>query len=216
MDQSKKILEVNQAYKIYRGRPVIRNATFKLHAGECVLITGNNGSGKTTLLRLLTGTTLPTTGTVRLKKKLAVQYVPPKYILDTGMSAFQYLVLLTMVDGFSNAEAKKLCKELFVHYQLSGMEQIAVNRLSDGILRTMMLAQTLLRPCGLLALDAPFTGIDHDKQKIFYADMVKMKQQNTAILFTSLPSEREADEWQTAFVDKIWHIEHGEIKGDKY
>lgn len=215
MDQSKKILEVNQAYKIYWGRPVIRNATLKLHAGECVLITGSNCSGKTTLLRLLCGMMLPTTGTIRRQHKLSLQYVPPKYFINIGMPAFQFLVLLTMVDGFSSAEAKKLCKDLFAHYRLLGMEQTAVNRLSDGAFRTMMLAQTLLRPCELLVWDAPFTGIDYDTQQIFYADMMERKQQNTTFVFTSLPSEKEAGPWPASFIDRILRLEHGEIKGDR-
>lgn len=215
MDQSKKILEVNQAYKIYRGRPIIRNATLKLYAGECVLVTGSNCSGKTTLLRLLSGMMLPTIGTIRRQPKLSLQYVPPKYFMNIRMPAFQYLVLLTMVDGFSSAEAKRLCKNLFVHYGLSGMEQIAVNQLSDGTIRTMMLAQALLRPCELLVFDAPFTGIDCDTQKIFYEDMMERKRQNTTFVFTSLAPEKEMEECLASFVDRILYLEHGEIKGDR-
>jgi cobalt/nickel transport system ATP-binding protein len=47
------------------GRPVLRDVSFRIGAGERVVLVGVNGSGKTTLLRLLDGLVAPTGGEIR-------------------------------------------------------------------------------------------------------------------------------------------------------
>lgn len=210
MDEKEKILEAKEVYKIYRGHPIIRNMSLTLHAGECVLIMGANGSGKTTLLRLLSGTAQPTTGTVKLRPKLPMQYMPADLAKDVGLSAFQFLLSLARMDGYSRREADTVCKRMFTHYHLSGLENVSVKKLSDSMFRKLMLAQAMLKPCELLFLDEPFIGLDPDMRKMLFADMMALKQQNTAMLVTC-PMGSEIEGRDVLF-DKIWLIEHGEIK----
>ncbi|MBD5467188.1 MAG: ATP-binding cassette domain-containing protein [Lachnospiraceae bacterium] len=210
MNKKEKILEAKEVYKIYRGRPVIRKAALTLRAGECVLITGDNSSGKTTLIRLLSGMARPTMGTVWLHPELSKQFKPADVEKDIGLSAFAFLFSLAKVDGYSSQEAKTVCRAMFAHYHLSGLENVAVSKLSDSVYRKLMLAQAMLKPCDLLFMDEPFIGLDHDARKLLFADMMKLKQQNTAILMAC--SHRDEIEGWEALVDKIWHIEHGEIK----
>lgn len=210
MDEKEKILEAKQVYKIYKGRPVIRNVTLSLHAGECALITGESGSGKTTLLRLLSGTMQPTTGNIWLRPKLSKQYKPEGSFKKMELSAYQFLHSMAMVDGYSRHKAEDVCRRMFTHYRLSGAEHVAVSDLSDSMFRKLMLAQTMLKPCELLLLDEPFMGIDHEMREVLFADMIKLKQQNTAILMTC-PINCDG-EGREALADKIWHIKHGKIK----
>lgn len=206
------ILEAQDVYKIYRGRPVIRNTTLTLHAGECALITGDNDSGKTTLIRLLSGMTQPTLGTVWLRPKLSMQFKPADVEKNIGLSAFAFLFSLARVDGYSSQEAKTVCRAMFTHYRLSGLENVAVRKLSDSAYRKLMLAQAMLKPCDLLLLDEPFIGLDYNMRKLLVADLMKLKRQNTAILMTG--THRYKIEGCDALIDKIWHMEYGEIKGE--
>jgi lipopolysaccharide transport system ATP-binding protein len=50
---------------------VLRNVSFSVAAGESVGIIGRNGAGKSTLLKLITGTTQPSEGAVRVDGRLA-------------------------------------------------------------------------------------------------------------------------------------------------
>ncbi|MCM1103534.1 MAG: ATP-binding cassette domain-containing protein [Clostridium sp.] len=210
MDEKETILEAKQVYKIYRGRPVIRNATLRLHEGECVMVTGSSGCGKTTLLRLLSGTTRATLGNVWSRPRLSEQFMPANAAKDIRLSTFRFLVNMAMLDGYSRGEAERVCKALIAHYDLSGMEKAAIRELSDSMFRKVMIAQAMLKPCDLLFLDEPFIGLDQNMRNLLFEDMIRIKQQNTAILIACPPDDGVRG--KEALVDRVWHIEHGVVK----
>ena len=49
----------------------LRDVSFEIARGEILGLVGRNGAGKTTLLRLLTGVTLPTTGVIDVRHRMA-------------------------------------------------------------------------------------------------------------------------------------------------
>ncbi|MED7953005.1 ABC transporter ATP-binding protein [Streptomyces sp. BE303] len=60
------LLDVDRITKSFAGRQVVREVSFRLHAGETLGLVGESGSGKTTAARIVLGLERPDTGTVHL------------------------------------------------------------------------------------------------------------------------------------------------------
>src|SRR4029450_13198053 len=57
-------ISLNQVGKKFRDKWIFRNIDLDIKAGEKIAITGSNGSGKSTFLQLLSGYTIPSTGSI--------------------------------------------------------------------------------------------------------------------------------------------------------
>ncbi len=85
------VLQLDRVALRLGGRPVLRDVTLDLYAGEFVGVIGANGAGKTTLLRVILGLLRPESGSVEvLGRPLrhgnpAVGYVPQKLQFDPEM-----------------------------------------------------------------------------------------------------------------------------------
>ena len=64
MSAQRPLLEVRGATKRYAGVTAVENISFDIFPNEIVGLIGPNGAGKTTLINLITGTAIPTEGTI--------------------------------------------------------------------------------------------------------------------------------------------------------
>jgi len=60
------VIQLDRVTAEYHGRPVLRDVTLAIAAGERVALIGPNGAGKSTLLRVVTGLLTPAAGIVEL------------------------------------------------------------------------------------------------------------------------------------------------------
>ncbi|MFG2825657.1 dipeptide ABC transporter ATP-binding protein [Kitasatospora sp. NPDC048365] len=66
LPQGLPLVEVDGVSKAYGGRPVVREVSLRLAAGETLGLVGESGSGKTTVSRIVLGLEEPDSGAVRL------------------------------------------------------------------------------------------------------------------------------------------------------
>jgi branched-chain amino acid transport system ATP-binding protein len=64
------LLEVQGATKLYGGVAAVTDISFNVHPGEILGLIGPNGAGKTTLVNMISGTAVPTRGTIKFKGEL--------------------------------------------------------------------------------------------------------------------------------------------------
>ncbi len=155
------------------GRPVLRDASLQLSAGERVGLSGPTGSGKTTLLHLIVGLLRPAAGRlvvfsrerwteadfheVRCRAGLLFQDADDQLFCPTVLEdvAFGPLNL-----GVPRDEARRRVTHVLEQLDLAGYEGRITDQLSGGEKRLVALATVLAMEPEVLLLDEPTTGLD--------------------------------------------------------
>lgn len=174
-------IEVNDLAFHYENEPVLENISFKVDAGDFVMLTGENGAAKTTLLKNILGLLKPTKGNVKISDKnqngedLVVGYVPQQ--VASFNSGFPSTVLELVSSGRypRGRWFKKLTKEDKEHVRRSldsvGMwdqRNKKIGDLSGGQKQRISLARVFATDPDLFVLDEPTVGMDSDSRDQFY------------------------------------------------
>lgn len=160
---------------------VIRDVSFSLRRGECIALTGLNGSGKTTLLKLASGLARPSSGTVKRKEGITVQFVPDSFP-RLNVSARSILRHLAGVEGTGKALVTRRLDKLLDAFQLDEAADAPLRTYSKGMLQKVSVIQALLSGADLLLLDEPLSGQDWQSQDAFTELARGMLSQGTAML----------------------------------
>src|SRR5207247_4500358 len=127
------------------------------HAG----LVGPNGSGKSTLLKILAGLETPSSGTLALRKRLRLGYVPqdPSFAAENTVGAVLRGALAGRGLDEHEAEAR-----IAVTIGKSGLPEAAtpVSALSGGWRKRLAIARELVAEPELLLLDEPTNHLDVD------------------------------------------------------
>lgn len=165
-------------------RWALRNISFQVQAGEAVGIIGQNGAGKSTLLKILTGTTLPTEGSIQIGGRVAA-------ILELGMgfhpdfSGRQNAVLACQMSGILGEKIKTLLPEIESFSELGDYFDQPLRVYSTGMqMRLAFSTATVARPDILVVDEALSVGDAYFQHKCMRR-IRNYKQQGTTLLFVS-------------------------------
>jgi ABC transport system ATP-binding/permease protein len=154
------VLDLDGLSKGYDGRPLIRDFSTRLRAGERIGIVGPNGAGKTTLLRLITGEESPDAGEVKPGVNTRIAYYDQaRADLDPDAD------LLESVAGrqeWVEAGGRRVHVRTYLNSYLfpTDMHEQRVGSLSGGERNRLLLARLLLQDANLLILDEPTNDLD--------------------------------------------------------
>src|SRR6266851_4190269 len=169
------LLQVRDATKQYGGVMAVQNISFDLYAGEIVGLIGPNGAGKTTLINLITGTAVPTRGTIQLEGE-RLNGLKPHVISRKGISrTFQVVRPFANLTVLENAavgamfgskgdkrttrDAMKKADEMLAFVQLSARRDDPADTLPIGGRKRLELAKALAMEPKLLLLDEVMAGL---------------------------------------------------------
>jgi zinc/manganese transport system ATP-binding protein len=170
--QREEILAVDRVSVSFSGRPVLREVTFSLGAGEFCGLIGTNGAGKTTLLRTILGFQVPQAGRVRVGRTSdrgglpAIGYVPQKITLDPSMPVRARDVVALGLDdhrfglSFSTRKRQHLVAEMLAAVDAVKFADQRIGNLSGGEQQRVLIAHALIRRPRLLLLDEPLANLD--------------------------------------------------------
>ena len=111
---------------------VLDNIDLTIEKGEKVGIIGANGSGKSTMLKLISGILKPTSGTVRVKGKVA-PLIELSAGFDSELSVRDNIILYGVMLGYSQAEMIERTSLILKFAELEDYALVPVKGLSSGM-----------------------------------------------------------------------------------
>jgi lipooligosaccharide transport system ATP-binding protein len=163
--------------------------------GEIFGFLGPNGAGKTTTMKMITCVSPRTSGSLRvlgmdpdknpaeIKQRLGV--VPQETNLDPDFTCFGNLFYYSRYFDIPKDKAEKKADELLAFVQLQEKRDVAVEKLSGGMKRRLILARALVNNPDLLILDEPTIGLDPQARHLIWEKLRSLQAQGNTIVMTT-------------------------------
>ena len=163
---------------------VLQDINFTVSPGEAVGIVGMNGAGKSTLLKMITGTTMPTIGSVEMTGRVAA-------LLELGMgfhpdfTGRQNVYMAGQLLGYTVHEISTLMAEIEAFAEIGEYIDQPVRMYSSGMqVRLAFAVSTAARPDILIVDEALSVGDAYFQAKC-YQRIKNYKEQGTTLLLVS-------------------------------
>jgi len=206
------MIDIKSIYKTFnKGKPnqvdAVNGIDLHIGTGEFVVIIGSNGSGKTTLLNLISGSVIPTSGTVSIDGNDVTNmpdYKRSQWIARVFQNPLSGTASdLSILDNFRLAAIRTKPKGLSIgvneHFKKQVKEKIAtlgmgleskidqpMGTLSGGQRQALTLLMSIMDNCQVLLLDEPTAALDPRSAEVVMktADKLITDFKLTAILIT--------------------------------
>ena len=206
---------VDGLFKSYGDLEVLKGLDLEVNKGEFYALMGRNGSGKTTLTSIISCTSPPTKGSVKVQGydvvgkadevKRLIGYIPQENFSCSKLTGKENLVYFARLFGFSKKEARGLAAELLERVGLAGDADRRVVVYSGGMRKRLEVATALLPGIEVLLLDEPTTGLDPSARKEFLGMLRDVNEEGTTIfLVTHIGEDAEV-------ASRVGFIEGGKI-----
>jgi ABC-2 type transport system ATP-binding protein len=184
------VIEFNNLTKYYGDVKGCENINIKIKEGEIFGFIGPNGAGKSTTIRTMLSLIYPTSGSVTIFGKDAIEmgaevrkdigYLPSEIFYYDKMKVIQ---LLNYSASFYDHDCSAKIQEL------SEIMELDLNRriqdLSYGNKKKVGIVQGLLHSPKLIILDEPTSGLDPLMQQKFFKIIVDENKKGATVLFSS-------------------------------
>lgn len=188
-------IEAEDLRKSYGSTIAVDGISFTVKKGEIFGFLGPNGAGKTTTMKMITCVSPRTSGSLtvmdmdpdknpaEIKQRLGV--VPQETNLDPDFTCFGNLYYYSRYFDIPGELAEKKADELLEFVQLQEKRDVAVEKLSGGMKRRLILARALVNNPDLLILDEPTIGLDPQARHLIWEKLRSLQAQGNTIVMTT-------------------------------
>jgi lipopolysaccharide transport system ATP-binding protein len=162
----------------------LRDINFSIEKGEVLGIIGKNGAGKSTLLKILSKVTSPTTGSIKIKGRIAS-------LLEVGtgfhseLSGRENIFLNGAILGMTKAEIRRKFEEIVDFAGVKKYIDTPVKRYSSGMYVRLAFAVAAHLEPEILIIDEVLAVGDAEFQKKALGKMKDVSGQGRTVLFVS-------------------------------
>jgi lipopolysaccharide export system ATP-binding protein len=191
------MLRAEQLQKSYGARPVVRDFSFALNAGECVGLLGPNGAGKTTCFYMIVGLVGVDAGRILLdnedistwpmheRARRGIGYLPQEASVFRSLSVSDNLLaVLELRADLNRSQRLAECKQLLDELQITHIQKQKGQSLSGGERRRVEIARALAARPRFVLLDEPFAGVDPISVGEIQRIVAHLKDRGIGVLIT--------------------------------
>ena len=181
--------------KRYRDFTAVDSVSFEVRPGECFGLLGPNGAGKSTTIKMITCFSPVTHGSLQVvghdvrrnprAVKSLLGVVPQEDNLDPDLPVAQNLEVYARFFGIKGEDARQRAMRVLQLFQLDERANSAVDDLSGGMKRRLVIARALVHDPQLLVLDEPTTGLDPQARHLVWQQLRLLKSQGVTMLLTT-------------------------------
>jgi osmoprotectant transport system ATP-binding protein len=178
--------------------PAVSSVSFRVTAGDLVVLLGPSGCGKTTLLKMVNRLYEPDSGTIRLngqdihslpinKLRRKIGYVIQQVGLFPHMTIHRNIAVVPRLLGWSEDRINERVETLL---ELIGLPRSYLDRkprqLSGGEQQRVGLARALAADPDILLMDEPFAAVDAINRERLQDELLRLQcRLNKTILFVT-------------------------------
>ena len=191
------MLKVTNLRKEYDSVVAVDGVSMEVKRGELFGLLGPNGAGKTTTIRTVLNIIQPDSGEITFNGRPFVKemwniigYLPEERGLYRKSKIISTILYFASLKGIAAREAKPLAFYWLERFGLKNEGYRKIEELSKGNQQKVQLILSILHRPELLILDEPFTGLDPVNQILLKDILLELRQQNTAIIFSTHQMEQ--------------------------
>ncbi|MHB8659722.1 MAG: ABC transporter ATP-binding protein [Solirubrobacteraceae bacterium] len=163
--------------------------------GTCVGLLGPNGAGKSTTMKALTAQVIADAGELEVlgyrlpedskQARAEMGVVPQLDNLDVALSVEQNLLVFAHLYRVATRDRRGAIDRALAVANLTGRRNSAVESLSGGMRRRLLIARALLHQPRLLLLDEPTVGLDPQVRQELWALIDRLRCDGVSILMST-------------------------------
>lgn len=172
-----KIIELNDIKKVYRNHIVLDGITCDFLQGNTYLLVGVNGSGKSTLLKGILGLIKFNSGKLVFSRQ-NIAYIPERFSFPAFSTIHSFLNCLL-------PKKENVPYQILKDWSLYEDRNKLLKNLSKGMAQKVLIIQAMLIKAKVFIFDEPLSGLDHNMQKRFFDEIVRLKNPDTTIIIAT-------------------------------
>ena len=206
-------VEIRDVVKQYDGHLALDHVSMDVPRGCIYGLLGPNGAGKTSLIRIINRITHQDSGTVKLDGRaitdddvVHIGYLPEERGLYKKMKVGDQIVYLARLKGMDKATATAEMQQWLERFDLGEWRDKKLEALSKGMQQKVQFIATVIHRPQLLIFDEPFSGFDPVNADQLKAEILRLKQEGSTVLFSTHNMESVE-----AICERITLINHSRV-----
>ncbi len=212
-------LSAHHLAKAYGGRPVVRDVSLEVSAGEIVGLLGPNGAGKTTCFYMIVGLVEADAGDIQLdgqslmalpmhrRARAGIGYLPQEASIFRQLSVRDNLLaILETRKELSRKRREEMAQALLEEFNVGHLAESMGQALSGGERRRVEIARALATEPTVILLDEPFAGVDPISISDIKDIISHLKARDIGVLITDHNVRETLDICERAYIVGEGHV----------